>query len=93
MIIRRYGSIPVTYTADVGEIVLARLSNSDPWARAVVLMARRRRGRVFRYELMWMETQEHTTVREGAYSHVYQEPGGPERIRQMPVRRRVDPSP
>lgn len=88
MIIRKYGTTPPTYTADVGELILARLSNSDPWALAVVLMARRRKGRVIRYEIMWMETQEHTTAVKGEYSHVYQRPGGPELVRFLPVKRK-----
>lgn len=82
-IIRPYAGLPRAYVADVGEVILARLSAVNPYARAVVTSVSRRREGVIRYGFVWLDTQERTTAVRGERSHVYVKPGEPPLIKQI----------
>lgn len=79
MIIRKYGEFPAVYTADIGEVVLARLSVGDPWGRAVVVRVMRRREGALRLTVVWLDGP-----RKGARLPVLQVQGGPELVRRVP---------
>lgn len=85
MIIRKYRNYPTAYTADLGEIIEARLSTVYPFTRAVVVKVKRARGGAIRYDFVWRETREEIDVVEGKRSHVYTHPQGdvPPLIRQI----------
>lgn len=55
MIIRGYGQLPPTYAPDIGEVVLARRSNSARWLRAVVLGVKRRKTGGLWMKVHWLE--------------------------------------
>ena len=55
MIIRGYKGIPLTYTPDEGEIVLARRTPVDRWVRAVVLYVRRNSLGNLKITVWWLE--------------------------------------
>lgn len=55
MIIRGYRGVPVTYTPDEGEIVLARRTPVDRWVRAAVLYVRRNSLGDLKVTVWWLE--------------------------------------
>lgn len=55
MIIRGYRGIPLTYTPDEGEIVLARRTPVDKWVRAAVLYVRRNSRGNLKITVWWLE--------------------------------------
>lgn len=82
MIIRAYDGLPITYTADIGEVVDARLSPVDPFVPAVVTAVSRRRDGAIRYVVVWLRTQPGTTAVAGAKGRFYVRPGRPPLLRQ-----------
>lgn len=89
MIIRPYGNLPRTYAADVGEVVRARLSISNPYTRAVITNVSRRRNGSVRYDFVWLDTQESSSAVAGERSHVYATMSGPPLIEQIDNGRRA----
>lgn len=84
MIIKQYGDLPRAYAPDIGEVLEARLSVSDPWVRAVVTDVRRARGGVLRIKFVWLATQVGCTAVRDAVGRVYWHPvDGPPLIRQI----------
>lgn len=85
MIIRKYRDYPEVYTADIGEVIEARLSALHPFVRAVVVKVKRAKGGAIRYDFIWQQTMEKTSAVEGRRSHVYARTEGdaPPLIRQI----------
>ncbi len=87
MIIGRYRGQPQAYAPDIGEVVLARLSPSEPPTRAVVYRVRRNRQGALRCDFYWLESNSETQfpVVEGATAHVYirEQSGGSLLIQQI----------
>lgn len=83
MIIRAYAHLPVTYAADVGEVIYARRSGSDPWARAVVVTVSRRYDGGIRYAFVWLETVKGTSAVQGKRGNVYVHKNRPPLIKQI----------
>lgn len=77
MFIRAYADTPLTYVASVGEVVHVRYAGDQPYARAVILKRSRRKGRMIRYEFMWLEEVEGSPAVKGEMWHVYARPDGP----------------
>lgn len=85
MIIRKYRQYPRVYTADLGEVIEARLSATYPFTRAVVTVVGRARGGAVRYKFQWMETNPEAGAVAGESSHVYVYAGddAPSLVRQI----------
>lgn len=56
MIIRQYGDYPITYVPDIGEVLYARRTKIEPFLKAIVLLARRRRDGAIRIKVQWLES-------------------------------------
>lgn len=89
MIIRAYAHLPVTYTADIGEVIMARRKPVDPFAKAVVVDVSRRYNGSVRYAFVWLETVPGTTAVQGKRGNVYVHKNRPSLIKQIDKGRSV----
>jgi hypothetical protein len=96
MIIRGYRGVPLTYTPDEGEIVLARRTPIDRWVRAAVIYVRRNSLGNLKITVWWLEDDpmagpqdegsEPTPIKANTkgWVEVRRIPGAPPLIKQIP---------
>lgn len=54
MIIRKYGDRPQVMVPDIGEVIHGRRTKADPFTRAVVTWARRKRSGMIELRVHWL---------------------------------------
>jgi hypothetical protein len=95
MIIKGYSGVPLTFSPDIGEIVLARRNPVDRWTRAAVTRARRNNRGNLKLTVWWLEDDPHAGVAQDGrtrkpikahtigYIEVRRGPGVPPLIKQI----------